>query len=257
MTTVNGTLNVGSHVYNDGGTVIISPGGSVNQEPLAHEVAHVAQSRGVTTINGTLNLPLNVDGGTVNGSGTINGNAGINGGVLSPGNSPGTLTVSNDFALNDGGTLLIELAGRETNQFDLLKVGGSAGLAGGLIVRVLPGFAPAIGDQFPILTTAERSGEFSRLEVPPGIAVTYNPTGVVLVVTSAVHVQIMGPALSGGDLVFSFATATNQSYTVQFNDDLATTNWLLQTNLTGTGSLLYFTSPVTNAPQRFFRVRQP
>jgi hypothetical protein len=50
---------------------------------------------------------------------------------------------------------------------------------------------------------------------------------------------------------------SNQSYTVQHNGDLATTNWVSDTNFTGNGSLMQLVAPVTNAPQRFFRVRQP
>ena len=52
-------------------------------------------------------------------------------------------------------------------------------------------------------------------------------------------------------------TVSNQSYTVQRNDDLNTTNWVFYTNLSGNGSLMQVLAPVTNVPQRFFRVRQP
>ena len=49
----------------------------------------------------------------------------------------------------------------------------------------------------------------------------------------------------------------NQSYTVQHDDNLATTNWVFYTNFTGNGSLLQLSAPVTNTPRRFFRVREP
>ena len=50
---------------------------------------------------------------------------------------------------------------------------------------------------------------------------------------------------------------SNQSYTIQRNDNLNTTNWVFYTNFAGDGSLLQLVSPVTNAPQSYFRLRQP
>ena len=52
-------------------------------------------------------------------------------------------------------------------------------------------------------------------------------------------------------------TVSNQSYTVQRDDDLSTTNWVFYTNFTGNGSLMQVLAPVTNVTHRFFRVRQP
>ncbi|MCX6874598.1 MAG: hypothetical protein NTW21_12450 [Verrucomicrobia bacterium] len=258
-TTVSGTLNANNGIQVQDGNFTLAPGGTVCLGGACDSGGvGFTLSGGQASIDGTLNLHLNVDGGTVSGSGTINGNAGINGGVLSPGSSPGTLTVSENFALNENAMLVIELGGREPNQYDQLRVLGGAGLAGSLTVRVLPTFAPALGDQFLILTSdGGRSGEFRRLELPQGITVTYTRTSVVLVVTGPVPVQILGPALSNGNLVFSFATANSQSYTVEYSDDLWPAHWQVHSNLTGNGALLEFTAPVADAPQRFFRVRQP
>ncbi len=66
-----------------------------------------------------------------------------------------------------------------------------------------------------------------------------------------------GPAWSSGNLVFTFAIVSNRSYTVQFNDDLTTTNWLFYTDLTGNGGLMGFATRPTDSARRFFRVRQP
>ena len=67
----------------------------------------------------------------------------------------------------------------------------------------------------------------------------------------------MLPQFSGTGFNFGFQSVSNQSYTIQRNDDLTTTNWIFFTNFTGDGSLLQLVSPVTNAPQRYFRLRQP
>jgi len=84
---------------------------------------------------------------------------------------------------------------------------------------------------------------------------------VFLNVTSPVPVLVVSPPVNGTpvigtNVVFQFATASNQSYTVQANDDLATTNWVLYTNIVGNGSVSQFQAPVT-AIQLFFRVSQP
>jgi hypothetical protein len=50
---------------------------------------------------------------------------------------------------------------------------------------------------------------------------------------------------------------SNQSYTIERDDDLATTNLVFYTNFTGAGLLKDCCVPTTNAPQRYFRLRQP
>jgi hypothetical protein len=75
--------------------------------------------------------------------------------------------------------------------------------------------------------------------------------------TGLMLAQLENSALSGNNLTFSFGTVSNQSYTVQQNNNLATTNWTFCTNITGNGSPYQFAMPVTNGPQRFFRVSEP
>jgi hypothetical protein len=155
------------------------------------------------------------------------------------------------------GTFAVKLGGRDAGQTGRLNVGGGASLSGPFNVTLANGFAPLLGEQFPILSGGSLSGAFTTLNVPAGIAVTYSNNSVFLVVTGTVPAQIVGPALNGTNFAFSFGTVSNQSYTVQRNDDLNTTNWIFYTNLTGNGSLMQVVAPATNTPQRFFRVRQP
>ena len=118
----------GNLVKNTGGTLILSGNNLIN---------------GTTTINaGT----LQVDGflgskntfvnllGTLSGNGTLAGNV-FNSGLVSPGHSPGNLTVKGNYTQTAAGTLLIEVAGKNAGQFDVLAVGGKATLAG--TVRIL------------------------------------------------------------------------------------------------------------------------
>ena len=156
--------------------------------------------------------------------------------------------------LQGTGTLTVKLGGRSAGQFGQLAVSGGASLGGPLNVTLANGFAPVPGDQFQILSCSGLSGAFSSTNVPAGMSVSYSNNGVYLIVPP---MQILNPLFSGGNLIFSFSTVSNQSYTIQRNDDLATTNWVFYTNFTGNGSLLQLVAPVTNAPQRYFRLRQP
>jgi hypothetical protein len=70
--------------------------------------------------------------------------------------------------------------------------------------------------------------------------------------------QFLSANLSGGNFAMSFATVSNQSYTVQANLDLTTTNWFYLTNFTGNGLAAPVSFPISNGvPQEFFRVKQP
>jgi hypothetical protein len=67
--------------------------------------------------------------------------------------------------------------------------------------------------------------------------------------------QIQSPSLAGTNFTFSFQTVSNLGYTVEYNDDLGTTNWEAYYTLSGDGSLIQCLVPMTNSPQRFFRVK--
>ena len=129
-------------------------------------------------------------------------------------------------------------------------------LNGTLNVTLTNGYTPAIGTQFQIVSGAPGGG-FATLSVPQGISVNYSNTGIYLIVTGAVPVRVQSPQLTEQSFTFTFDTAGGQSYTVQQNDNLATTNWINATNITGDGSLYQFITPFTNIQQRFFRVREP
>jgi hypothetical protein len=223
------------------------------------------QNAGTLQLSSSLSCQdtLQVNGGTVTGVGAV-GNPGldvsmaVNGGVLAPGNPFGTLTSGGHYGFSMGSTatLSVELGG--ANQFSQLAViGGSAALAGTLNVTLTNGYTPAIGTQFQIVSGNRGSSTFSTLKVPHGISLTYSNAGVYLTVTSAVPAQVTGAHVSGTNFVFGFGTVSNQSYTVQSNPDLTTTNWTFYTNLTGDGSVRQIVVPATTASAGFFRVREP
>src|SRR5262249_25897359 len=85
--------------------------------------------------------------------------------IVSPGDSPGTLTVKNNYTQNASGTLRIEVAGLAPGQHDLLAVGGHASLAGTLQLIGLGGFTLHAGDQVTFLTAnGGVSGSFGTVQ---------------------------------------------------------------------------------------------
>ena len=60
-----------------------------------------------------------------------------------------------------------------------------------------------------------------------------------------------------GQFDFSFKTSPGRGYTLQRNGNLATTNWVNYTNITGDGAVRQLVMPIPNATQQFFRVRSP
>ena len=125
--------------------------------------------------------------GLLGGSGTVGGDLVVNGGGISPGVSPGTLSVLGDYLPDPNSSLLIELGGTQIGEWDLLDIAGMATLAGTLGVSLIPGFVPQSGDSFEFLTAAGGvTGIFSETlpSLSPGLVwdVDYNPNSVVLLV---------------------------------------------------------------------------
>ena len=177
---VGNVINNGSLVFNrsDAFTFggVISGTGSVQQNGLGTTVLGSDNSyRGTTTVNAG---SLIVDGsiasvetlvnanGLLGGKGFIGGNV-VSSGIVSPGDSPGTLHVSGDYTQNSNGTLRIEVAATTPGQFDVLQVGGHASLGGTLQLIRLGNFQLQVGDKLTFLTARRGvSGSFSTLENP-------------------------------------------------------------------------------------------
>jgi hypothetical protein len=107
---------------------------------------------GIVQIDGTVNAATVevFEGGQVLGSGSVAGDLLNSGGLLSPGSSPGSLSVGGDYVQLDVSTLAIEL--QSFGEHDLLEVAGDAVLDGFLEISL--GFTPTNGNMFTILTAA-------------------------------------------------------------------------------------------------------
>ncbi len=207
---VTGTItNAGSLTKQGSGTWIID---KVLNAPVATNVM-----AGVLNVDGQLNSPVvNVQaGGTLKGTGLIGpvGGTVTNAGNLSPGNSPGTLTISGNYTQTSTGTYNVSIV--SASDYTRLIVGGHAALDGTLKLTLASGFVPSAGNQFSVLTaTGGVSGTFRTVVGPNGqvFRVTYS-NGVVNV-TSAVQTKIE-PAqfhLSDGTPTSTTALMANSTF---------------------------------------------
>jgi T5SS/PEP-CTERM-associated repeat protein len=105
--------------------------------------------------------------GTLLGIGTVNaGNRLINGGIVSPGLSPGTLTIQGNYEQTAAGRMIVEAAGMGAGEFDELVVTGNATLGGKLVLEFLDGFAPRQGDALMFLDVGGTlAGQFANVEL--------------------------------------------------------------------------------------------
>lgn len=87
--------------------------------------------------------------------------------MISPGLSPGLLTINGHFNQLPNGVLVIEVTGLAPGQFDVLAVSGDVTLNGTLEVRFLDGFLPKQGDHVDFLRAGGTvSGNFAKITFP-------------------------------------------------------------------------------------------
>ena len=131
----------GSGTLNQNGNSLLNLTGANGAAGQFTGTANV--NAGILAVNGTFGdtagnaATVNVNtGGTLHGSGTLAGSVTVaSGGLVSAGNSPGTLAVLGDYSLRSGATSLFELGtpgvvGGASN--DLINVGGNLTLGGTL-----------------------------------------------------------------------------------------------------------------------------
>jgi len=102
--------------------------------------------------------------GALGGSGIIGGNTTVNG-MLSPGNSLGTLTFNSDLTLSGSGTAFFELS-RTPLTNDVVRVLGTVAYGGTLSAINLNPDDFQAGDKFRLFNAAGYSGAFTSLDLP-------------------------------------------------------------------------------------------
>jgi uncharacterized repeat protein (TIGR01451 family) len=137
------------------------------------------QAAGVILANAS--QPLLLNSSSVNNAGLI-----VADGLL----TPGFLQVSNYTQTATGGFGIAISGTTAGSQYSQWQNSGTAALAGSLDIQLLGGFAPALGNNFTILTSGAITGTFSKINspsLPNGLAwsVTYTTTSVVLSVIAS------------------------------------------------------------------------
>jgi len=175
-----GTTTTMNIPFTNNGTVDIVAGNLIFQQGMDNgENAVINLGDGTLDPGDTLNLAI---GDSLIGSGTLAANL-VNAGTVSPGESPGSVTVQGDYTQESTGVLEIQLGGTTAGtQYDQLTVTGTASMAGTLNVSLIDGFIPQVGDSFTILPYSTRSGGFSTLNLPEGYrwGIDYGYSGLTL-----------------------------------------------------------------------------
>jgi len=195
--TVSGASTISASVTNLGTVVVQGVGAVLNL------TGGYTQTSGrtllLTPASISTNSPLAINGGVLGGTGTINGGVTVNsgGGLGAPGFSPGTISVVGPYTQTATGVYNAKIGGLTAGtQYDQITgpASGTASLGGIVNVSLIGGFVPVAGNSFMILTcngnASCRIGTFATTNFPPlpnGLAwtITYNPTSVVLSVTTA------------------------------------------------------------------------
>jgi hypothetical protein len=112
-----------------------------------------------------------------------------------------------------------------------LQVAGPVTLNGALSVDLSNGFSPAINDSFTVLTASPRNGAFSDFLYPSNavtMQLSNTVNSVIVRVTEILAVAqpvLLSPELIGSDLKLIWTSASNMTYRVEYNPNLALSNW--------------------------------
>ncbi len=169
-----------------------------------------SQTNGECNLNGgDLVAPngVSLNGGKLNGSGNIQGDVVNDGGIVSPGHSPGAITISGNYTQTANGTLNLQIAGTaRRNAIRPTRHHGHRLLAGTLNLEMLNGFLPKDGDNFQLLTYYNAVGtwaNYTGFSPDPNVTFTRTQTPAYFIATAHVvdvtppTVSIISPSSSG------------------------------------------------------------
>jgi Secretion system C-terminal sorting domain len=154
--------------------------------------------------------------GVLQGSGALSGSF-ASSGTVSPGNSPGCLSFTNNFTST--GNINIEIGGSAgCSEYDKINVTGTANLSGVLNVSLVNGFRPAAGSNFTLINAATRTGNFSTINYPSGYTwqPVYDGTSVKLTVVTVLPIKLLSFTVSAQKhtnyLEWTSASEQNSAY---------------------------------------------
>ena len=172
----NTTANVAS-----GATLVFNNALNLNSNTLTKSGNGEMAIRNVLITGGGT---VNIQQGTISGNGTIGGDVNNGGGTISPGNSPGVLTVSGNLNNTSGGTIAMEVEGTdgagEPQGHDQIQATGGSTLDGTLSVTTGAYADPTVRaarDTFTLIASAGGStGNFDTVSYD-GAVLTADFTG--------------------------------------------------------------------------------
>lgn len=237
---------------------------------------------GLATINGgslvingmqPLTAVLVQNGSIFGGTGLVSSITTVAGQVM-PGTSPGRLRTGN-LQLNNASQFIVELNGTNAGvNYDQIAATGNVGL-GNAVLKVLPGFAGAVSNQFTIIRKDSANPVTSTfLGMPQDTLFTVdNNTMFQISYTGGdgndvVLTQISMPSppqvstialLPNGQIEIKGVGLPNVTYSVEANADLNTSNWIPIGSVAPQGNTLlqFIDASATNYTQRFYRFSWP
>jgi autotransporter-associated beta strand protein len=221
-------------------------------------------SNGTLLVNGSIGTnTVTVSGGTFGGGGSVLGALIVQtGGTLAPGNSFGTLTVSNSVALQSGSITLMTL-GKLPLTNAQLKVTGTFAGGGSLLVTNVTG-ALAAGDSFRLFVATNSVNGFSSITLPtlvPGLVWNTNnfvSTGTIFIIGFVPVFNNL--AVAGTNLLLRGSGGQpNKNYCLLASTNLALPLALwtrVATNTYDAGGNFTFTNAISqNRNQEFYAVQ--
>jgi T5SS/PEP-CTERM-associated repeat protein/autotransporter-associated beta strand protein len=144
----------------------------------------VASGGTLHTTGATFTGPITIQsGGALTGTGTLASVTIGSGGTLSPGNSPGLLTINGDLTLAGGSTTLIEINGlaRGANPgHDAIDIFGAFTAGGTLQVVFIDGFTPTAPASFDLFNFASIGGSFAQVDLPAVSGHVWNTSSLLI-----------------------------------------------------------------------------
>ena len=214
---------------------------------------------GVLAINGSLaaGSAVTVTGGALAGNGLIGGPVTVQAnGVLTPGMSLGTLTITNALTLSAGSTNLMELD-KSAGTNDVV-VADTVSYGGTLVVTNLAGTL-AVGDTFKLFTAGSHSNNFAGVVLQGDtLKAQFDPaSGILLIVPGTVTTPTnISFSFSDGTLALSWPASHLGWYAQSNSVSIVDSNaWQ---DIPGSQSVTSLVIPVEpTTPKVFYRLRNP
>jgi autotransporter-associated beta strand protein len=280
---VDGTLEVW-----DGATVkvdALTGSGTITKEAAyAGVILEVGVNNGSGTFSGTIGEGIGANGivieltksgtgtQTLSGANTYTGSTIVNDGTLAVTGSlgatavsvnNGTLAGNGDFGTNvtiaAGAILSLDVASTPAGQ-DTSAITGTLAMDVSTL-NLTAASTPADGLYVLATATVDITGvpqliNYNGINGTVSLDTVSTPKRLLLTVSSAIPepatITVEGVNVDG-DIVFSWDTSDGQSYNVETNADLTTTNWGVSTSIVGDGNPVSVTN-IPVGPQLFYKV---